>query len=548
MLKTIIFLGMVSWLAVSCKIRQNGSEIQAVGDVDGKQYVWPVNNSWNAGFEEKYQKWLRTNIEVDQDNQTVMQIKYIVPVQKKIRETMGYSKSLDCADTVIFLRARFAKDHQLPFMMKFRDKKGLWWFLGHFGFRTAHDYQKTAVSEMAFSYQQYEGEKRFAAFIWDISKYFNVSNLTSSMSLNQGDLFDIYPEDMQVGDIFVLSEFWKSGHSITIGKVDFQTPPFIEGYSYGKRETFLHIIPSEYNKRKGGGLKRWKWAVRKAATADSSKLIWTNIVPPGARVYQSKFDEEKTDQNTPNRQQRFVDFFSGSLKQQGVHYEKLLQLLIDHFRHKLTAFAHHPASCNMRLRVNKQGQDLLTLFNFSGFSSPAAKQQLLDQAYSLAVVGLLLFDSIFPYPEEAGYHGSAICGWDNSDIFTFFRVMEVNKPYIADYLGTHNDHGSYFKEVSNLPLDTILNHRINSLDALYQTLDISDAYKNIAASDLSVDLATAKVSKLGLIRNPFLVYRFTQANICSFVPPTKSGGNKWQADEGWIVRATELWPPCYFPQ
>ncbi len=110
--------------------------------------VWKVVNAWadtdtvaareggmaweaDSGLDwnQKYAAWVRSMVKIDSDSY-FQTYKLVTPYGKTLP-----APAIECAETLIFLRATFASWYGLPFYLEATDRNGKPLYLGHFGFR-----------------------------------------------------------------------------------------------------------------------------------------------------------------------------------------------------------------------------------------------------------------------------------------------------------------------------------------------------------------------------------------------------------------------------
>ena len=115
----------------------------------GATQVWTVRNKWtdtdtadakkagmawaansNLTWDEKYSAWIKAMVKVDSESYFETYT-FVTPWGKTLP-----APAVECAETLIFLRATFASWYALPFILEATDRHGKPLYLGHFGFRT----------------------------------------------------------------------------------------------------------------------------------------------------------------------------------------------------------------------------------------------------------------------------------------------------------------------------------------------------------------------------------------------------------------------------
>ncbi len=553
---SILFLTLFS----CAKSDAEDSEVDGVSAEEGafsESQIWQVENEWDKKWEEGYSKWITDNLstspsEDGESSVTKMYLDYVKPIEKIIVKNKKLKKyHLDCADNVIFFRALYAKMNKLPFMLRVPPygKSNKWWFVGHFGFRDGDDYHKTAESDIKFSYTKYSNlEERFAMFIYDVSVYFGVASFSSSVG-SSGDVYDIEPKTLRVGDFYIQSEYGRGGHSVTFGKIDFGEVPFLTGYSYNEFQSLLFLINDEFNRMKGAGLKRWKWAVK--AEAKDGELIWKNKVQEGDTPYKASFDGENYEIGEPNRKEIFRSGVIKEVESHGSSIDDIILESVKTVKKSIVHLANNPSSCNTRIRMPK------LIDNIWDYTEMV--EDFPEEAETLNHLWSILTD-LFPAP--SAYEASALCGWNSSHLQIFARILFTNR----DFLETE-----FEKQQSNDPYFPIL-----KVEDVFSYLGLSDELAKLDQSELIADITLAKLTKKHtpnsmpsptplcvncdndnegnadlLLMNPASTsssidyYPFSHENICMFAPNTETNNYKWMADEAWLIEKKELWPTCY---
>ncbi len=115
----------------------------------GSTQVWDIKNAWTdtdtanakkAGvawgedsgltWDEKYGAWIKSMEKIDSESY-FKTYRFVTPYGKTLP-----APAVECAETLIFLRATFASWYHLPFILEATDRHGKPLYLGHFGFRT----------------------------------------------------------------------------------------------------------------------------------------------------------------------------------------------------------------------------------------------------------------------------------------------------------------------------------------------------------------------------------------------------------------------------
>ncbi len=591
-------LVLVSVIVISgCGLFSSDGDVKGVStDIPNIEHIWVPENSWDQEWETKYQVWLTENLEEvslpeeteanvnnHSGNGTKMFAEYVHPIEKIIEDKKNKPDfHLDCADNVIFFRALFAKINKLPFMLRVAPygKQNEWWFVGHFGFRDGDDYKKTAKSDKKFSYTRYkDDEVRFAMFIYGVSAYFGVTSFSSSVG-KSGDVYDIHPKDFRVGDFFIQGDYGQGGHSLTFGKIDFTESPFLTGYSYNQYQSLLYLMNDSYNSRKGGGLKRWKWAVK--GQSESGEEIWLNEVQTGDTAYQATYDSDGEEKNENNRRELFKNYVIKQVEGNGSSITDIVNDGVQKIKESIVHLAKNPSSCNTRTRMTKLFE------NVYGYAN------LMDQMpEEFNIYGSIwgVLSTLFPSPLE--YEASALCGWNSSNFELFARILETNRDYITKYI---EDVRNYNKDYplygfSSIYLLLGLEEDLRALDQTQLKADIAlandaqeasffpaDENSNNTVDNESSPLIAELVKSPqdgyqgpdfdnsssdgyqgpdfdgdnyngndSLSTQPIKVkyYPFSAENICLFAPSDSSSWAKWSADEAWLMEKEELWPSCY---
>ncbi len=553
-----------------CKKSSPPNEIKGVSvNIPADQVVWTPTNEWNAAYELKYQKWLSEHLELNSLGKTLLYQKYVKPIEAHISSLYNREVVLDCADNVLFFRAQFAMENSLPFMVTvspYKNRKD-WWMVGHFGFRSSSNYQQDDKSQVKVSYRRFkDSASRFAAFIWDINNNFGVVSF-SSASGNHGDVYDIYPSQVRGGDIFIQANYGQGGHSLTLGRIDLKTPPFLTGYSYNKRENMISLLSDRYHLVKGGGLKRWKWAVK--TKAQNGKPIWVNQVQTGDRIYYGDYTKEMTvgssgtvlgDGNSPNRLEGFRDHIISQILQQSKSMLPIFTGLNEKIKKQMKGFINGPSSCNSRSRIPKEIEESIQLGVLLEKEAPMEEQKSVQIALNNLKFNYGLWKALFYdlFPTQ-DYYKSALCGWNSSNIKLFFKVMENNRSFIQKQLGfLAAQYPSAFQQFikSN-------ESQAPTLEDFYKAMEIYSLYQTVPSTDLRLDNKVDKFSKAINISQGHLSYqrlgsgyysgegiRFNITpldgqNICFYVPKSDQSPLQWSADETFLKENKNLWPDCY---
>ena len=272
--------------------------------------VWEVKNAWadtdtpaakaagiawgedsGLSWDEKYGAWVKSMER--QDSESYFETYTLTtPYGKKLP-----APAVECAETLIFLRATFASWYQLPFFLEATDNRGKRLYLGHFGFRTEDgkygntpnfktnykDYSHLAGSWQTEGWPQdsrlrgrklggsqddyqpalFEGARAGAyfdeIFLNKRVGYFMVFALSYFGSVNLADpknTFNLEPRAVREGD--GLLERWQRrgiGHTLVVKNVTRHTEDALE----------VELVSGSMPRRQG------KWE-----TASSSKSYFTN--------------------------------------------------------------------------------------------------------------------------------------------------------------------------------------------------------------------------------------------------------------------------------
>ncbi len=516
-------------------------EERAVGlNTAAIENVWTATERWNEEYESKYRDWLVEMLPVTDDGVTLMYQDHIEAIEKRVTELKRLSKPfhVDCADNVILFRILFAREHGLPFMMKaYSAQTQSWWFIGHFGFREASNFNRDSESKIRKSYYRYGSSfDRLSAFIWDMANNFGVVSFSSTLGGASGDVYDIDPRVVRGGDIFIEAEFGRGGHSLSIAKVDYSKAPFLDGYSYHERKSLAYLIASPFNNQKGAGLKRWKWT--EPGRAYDGSTIWINKVQPGDAIYQADYDQEGWDQK--DRRSLFINEFTRQLRHYQVDGSALIKEYLEILHNKLKTLAQSPSSCNNRKRINTIVESVQLLKPIlQSLDTPALDPQVWRRADFFVSLWNEVIHPLFPWPLD-GYRSSALCGWNSSNSLVFVRVLYENRGFVEENLQSYLSEFGYFdldRLLRFLGVDKTIREYSHEELSSYPTSESKTAY------DIYNDHPLWTVDESSY--SYYQYYPFTHENICMFVPNEPSLGVKWQPDEGWLKQDRSLWPACY---
>jgi hypothetical protein len=412
--------------------------------------AWPADSGLT--WDQKFGKWIGAMEWIPSLDGWSMTVKFTTPWGKTLP-----SPSLECAETMLFLRITFAAWYGLPLQLEAQDEHGQLIYFGHFGVRTQSG-RWTTAPEYAIKYQDYTGtdysskwptdatlrtrllhggednqpmiapDAVFGAYLDEIHLnkrvgYFTVLALDYLGSANLADTANTYnlqPEAVRPGDM--LLERWQKvgiGHTLVVKDVNPIAPdgttlditlisgsmPRRQGVRAAGAQAkgyFTGVYTggpgtnsdNDAYAKLGGGLKRWR-------VAKARNGFWTNTWMEGDEAHWINSTDFERIAARPARFQSLLG--DAALDQQKT---ELIAQIAD-ARHHLSQY---PASCSAR---EQREQAFSKLYDVESQLSQKGMAQVDMEQRKLE-------DYVFA---PLDYDHSKTCCWDSSTSAMYDIIM-----------------------------------------------------------------------------------------------------------------------------